>query len=138
MKSFNCKAALQSYRSVVIEWKQQVVAALNSIFPTELEANQFLFLKTSFSTAIAQAVSLENETEDDYSIQGLHENTDNLLRELDIICKNSLLRYTDLPITSRLYVEDIDSFAKVRDMNPSTVSHLLQSEGYLNYQEDFI
>jgi hypothetical protein len=39
---------------------------------------------------------------------------------------------------TRLYVEDIDSFCKVRDVDPAAVSHLLSDEGYLDRSEDFI
>jgi hypothetical protein len=38
-------------------------------------------------------------------------------------------------VKDRLYVEDIDSFKKVRDVNPAMVSHLLRS-GFLAISED--
>jgi hypothetical protein len=56
---------------------------------------------------------------------------DRLRRILD----TDLTRYTDLPIQDRLYVEDIDSFAKVRDVNPSIVAPFL-SNGFLDLSEN--
>jgi hypothetical protein len=60
-----------------------------------------------------------------------------LIRELDKIRQESLPRYTDLPIKDRLYVEDIDSFSRVRDVNPSIVAHFLQ-DGCLDMAEDTV
>lgn len=36
---------------------------------------------------------------------------------------------------ARLYIEDIDSFRKVKDVDPAMVSHLLTKQGYLNLYE---
>lgn len=44
-------------------------------------------------------------------------------------------RYTAPQVKDRLYVEDIDSFKKVRDVNPAMVSHLLR-DGFLAISED--
>jgi hypothetical protein len=55
--------------------------------------------------------------------------------KLERILKEDLGRYTDLPIGERLFVEDIDSFAKVRDVNPQLVQHLLRA-GRLASPED--
>jgi hypothetical protein len=60
-----------------------------------------------------------------------------LIKGLDSIRQTAIREYTDLPIKERLYVEDIDSFAKVRDINPSVVTGLLDN-GYLDYAEDVI
>jgi hypothetical protein len=46
--------------------------------------------------------------------------------------------YTDLPVTTRLYVEDMDSFAKMRAINPDIGLHLLQPSGYLDVSEDVV
>jgi hypothetical protein len=43
--------------------------------------------------------------------------------------------YSDLPIQERLFVEDIDSFARVRDVNPSMVSGCLEA-GRIELSED--
>jgi hypothetical protein len=58
-----------------------------------------------------------------------------LLRELDRIRQQGLAEYTDLPQTDRLYVEDVDSFKSVRDVNPAAVRHVLQ-DSRLELAED--
>ena len=47
-------------------------------------------------------------------------------------------KHTDPPIPARLYVDDIDSFAKVRHVDPAAVSHLLQPGGYLAVCEETV
>lgn len=42
---------------------------------------------------------------------------------------------SSLPPQARLYIEDIDSFAKVRAIDTTSISHLLD-EGYLDYLEE--
>jgi uncharacterized membrane protein len=54
---------------------------------------------------------------------------------IETIRQTSLAQYTDLPIQDRLYVEDIDSFQKVRDVNPAMVTHFLEN-GFLSLSED--
>jgi hypothetical protein len=130
-KTFNSAVDHQRYKDSVNEWGWRVNNILSSIFPTELEANQFLHPQSTFG-AVAAA------TDDDYKATSLRLRLDDLLRGLDDIRKNSLLRYTDLPMKTRLYIEDIDSFAKVRDVNPDMITHLLQPNGYLNISEDVV
>lgn len=48
-----------------------------------------------------------------------------------------LPRYTDMPIEAQLWVEDIDSFSKVRDVNPAAVASRLAA-GRLEVLEDEI
>jgi hypothetical protein len=57
------------------------------------------------------------------------------IERLRHILDSDLRHYTDLPIQDRLYVEDIDSFQKVRDVNPAMVRHLV-TNGYLASSED--
>jgi len=129
--AFNPATDHKRHEDIVNEWGREVTNTLNSIFPTELEANQFLHPPHTFGAIAA-------ETQDDYKSGSLHARFDDRLKGLDEIRRNSLIRYTDLPITTRLYIEDIDSFAKVRDVNPATISHLLQANGYLDIAEDSI
>jgi hypothetical protein len=58
--------------------------------------------------------------------EGLLEFIDRLQKLLG----TSLARYTDLPSRDRLFVEDIDSFSKVRDINPAMIASSLKN-GYL-------
>ncbi len=130
-ETFNAEIDHQRHTDAVNEWGRNVIAALNSIFPTELEANQFLHPPAQFG-----AISVR--TVDDIKAGNLRARVDNLLKGLDDIRKNGLLQYTDLPVTSRLYVEDIDSFAKVRDVNPDAVANLLKSGGFFDVSEETV
>jgi hypothetical protein len=107
-------------------WTDRVVAALAGIFPTMLEANLFLDPESRFG-----AVS------GDYKYQCAIRRSREFVRGLNRIRTQSLPEYTDLPLDSRLYVEDIDSFRKVRDVNPATVLDVLKN-GYLDQSEDSI
>lgn len=129
--AFNSTVDHKRYEDIVNEWGREVTNTLNSIFPTELEVNQFLHPPHAFG-------AIASETQDDYKAGSLRIRLDDLLKGLDEIRRNGLVRYTDLPITARLYIEDIDSFAKVRDVNPTVISHLLQRHGYLDIAEDNI
>jgi hypothetical protein len=120
----------QLYEDAVNEWGTKVVQALNSIFPTELEANSFLEPPPPPLGTITSGT--------DRRWHSLTRRLPEFIRALERVTGVNLTRYTDLPIRTRLYVEDIDSFRKVRDVNPATVSHLLSNEGYLDQPEDFI
>lgn len=120
----------QLYEDAVNEWGAKVVQALNSIFPSELEANSFLNPPPPPLGTITKGT--------DRRWHSLTRRLPEFIRALERIIEVNLTRYTDLPIRTRLYVEDIDSFRKVRDVNPATVSHLLSDEGYLDQPEDFI
>jgi hypothetical protein len=112
------------YEGYINAWATDVVAELQRIFPTELEANIFLNPEIPFG-----AVS------GDYLYQSMMSNFRHHLRGLERIRQNSLPQYTDLPITDRLYIEDIDTFQKVRDVNPAMITSLLDN-GYLKKSED--
>lgn len=129
--TFNATVDHQRYADAVDKWGRDVTAALNSIFPTELESNQFVHPSVKLGAIAA-------ETDDDYKAGSLRARVDNLLKGLDDIRKNSLLRYTDLPVGSRLYVEDIDVFAKVRDVNPEAVANLLKPGGFFDVSEETV
>lgn len=113
------------FDKIANEWGTDVVNTLNGIFPTELESNMFL----------------NPEVPVQYANQ-FHTTTDTLIhrlicyiRGLERIRATSLLQYSDLPLQARLYIEDIDSFQKVRDINPSMVLNKLLN-GFLDWSED--
>lgn len=106
------------------DWATAVVAELERIFPTELEKNQFLNPEIPFG-----AVS------GDYAYQSMLRRANYFIKGLQTIRHVSLKEYTDLPLTDRLYVEDIDSFQKVRDINPAMVADFLKN-GHLDWSED--
>jgi hypothetical protein len=107
-------------------WASKVVNALVRIFPTKLEMNLFLDPEVPFG-----AVS------GDYKYQSTLLRCRHFVRGLNKIRLQSLPEYTDLPLDVRLYVEDIDSFRKVRDVNPAAVVGAL-TDGYLDRSEDSI
>jgi hypothetical protein len=107
-------------------WEQKVVGALERIFPTQLEKNLFLDPEIPFGAVRG-----------DYNYQSAVLRCRHFVRGLNRIRLESLPEYTDLPLDVRLYVEDIDSFRKVRDINPATVIDLL-SDGYFDRSEDFV
>lgn len=117
------------YEQAVDEWGARVVYSLNGIFPTELEANSFLHPPKRFGTV---------SSDEDYRCACLQMRVRDVLQALDGIISGNLGRYTDLPLQARLYIEDIDSFRKARDVNPAAVSHLLGKGGYLGLSEETV
>jgi hypothetical protein len=107
-------------------WAEKVVEALGRIFPTQLEMHLFLDPEMPFG-----AVS------GDYNYQSTLKRCRYYVRGLNRLRLQSLPEYTDLPLDARLYVEDIDSFRKVRDVNPATVFDVLKN-GYLDRSEDSV
>lgn len=107
-------------------WADKVVESLGRIFPTQLEKHLFLDPEIPFGTVSG-----------DYKYQSALTRSGHYVRGLNNIRVRSLPEYTDLPLDARLYVEDIDSFRKVRDVNPATVKDAL-TDGYLDQYEDSI
>jgi hypothetical protein len=107
-------------------WADQVVEALGRIFPTQLETHLFLDPEIPFG-----AVS------GDYKYQSAMLRCRHYVRGLNRLRLQSLPEYTDLPLDARLYVEEIDSFRRVRDVNPATVLAVLKN-GYLDRSEDSV
>ena len=107
-------------------WISRVVQELNRIFPTPLEANLFLDPEIPFGTVNG-----------DYRYQSALSRSRHFVRSLNKIRLQSLPDYTDLPLGTRLYIEDIDSFRKARDINPGAVMDVLEN-GYLDRSEDSV
>ena len=99
---------------------------LNATFPTSLEVNYFV---TQQNGIVVSRVNIPPQC------GSLITQLPEYIQRLRHILDSDLRRYTDLPIQDRLYVEDIDSFQKVRDVNPAMVRHLL-TNGYLALSED--
>ena len=118
------------YLKVFEDWaNNHVIPALQEIVPTELERN--FFVTPQGSRPDMEFVGVDQQWANVKERLIIH------IQALQRILESNLSQYTDLPIQSRLYVEDIDSFSKVRDVNPATVSHLLK-DGYLNLAEDSV
>lgn len=127
--SFDPNTDNQRYFGLTDDWANGVISDLKAIFPTTLEANYFSDRQSS------TAVMYQNI---DQTFGRLYYSTlPNLIDRLSKILESDLARYTDLPIQERLFVEDIDSFRNVRDVNPAMVAHVL-TDGVLNRSEDEI
>ena len=115
---------LPRYEGQFSQWVNVVVVQLDRIFPTEMERNRFLNPQSPFG-----AVS------GDYRYQCMVRRIMDFIRGLDTIRQACLPEYTDLPIHDRLYIEDIDSFCKARDVNPAMVMEILEN-GFLRRSEE--
>ena len=124
--SFNASIDVSYFRRIFDDWNGRVTKACDDIFPLSLESSYFserrLFMNVSlpnvpleFSAFYYQEVPLRFER----------------LREVI----SAIQKYNDLHINDRLFVEDIDSFSKVRDVNPSLVDYLLK-DGFLSLSEN--
>lgn len=129
--SFDSETDNAHYRTAYEEWGNKVIKTLNSIFPTEMESNKFLY-DTTYQVKYVDPNKTDTKWLD--TKDKLLELTQNLRRIIEV----DLVRYTDLPIQTRLYIEDIDSFRKARDVNPAMVSPVLKKDGYLDLPEDTI
>lgn len=124
---FDGAVDMPRYRQMMHEWIARVQSALQAIFPATLELHSFSSRTSHISSSFAGI-------DQQFGIL-FYQDMPMYLDRLKNILDSDLRRYTDLPIKDRLYVEDIDSFARVRDVNPATVSQYL-SNGYLNSSED--
>ena len=125
---FDQQRDIPSYQAEVSSWITSVVGGLTQIFPSNLEANSF---------RNAPSKNITYCSGENLAFGSLRNRMLNLISALDQIVTVNLERYTDLPLRDRLYVEDIDSFRKARDVNPDMVSGFLKN-GYLNHLEDQI
>jgi hypothetical protein len=124
-KTFNEEDERRRHTEEINAWAQGVVKALDGIFPTEREQYVFHHPEGQFGMVAAPH----------YHWKCMALRLMELIRGLDKIRQEAIPQYTDLPIKDRLYVEDIDSFAKVRDVNPSMVAQFLD-EGFLHIGEN--
>ncbi len=116
------------YEELISQWMEEIIAKLTSIFPSELEVN--LFRNPDIPLGAVRGVTIA-----EYKYNSMLRKCGHYIRGLETIRKTSLQQYTDLPIQDRLYVEDIDSFQKVRDVNPALVFGLLKN-GFVRLSED--
>ena len=126
--SFDSDVDNQRYEGLINTWLNETVRELDSIFPTPMEINYF----TTQERRLAMSVIGVDKTWAD-----LTDLLPKYIKRLSDVLSSHLERYTDLPIEERLYIEDLDSFQKARDINPSVVAPYLD-EGYLNLAEDFV
>jgi len=129
---FDPEADYKRYEDLVNAWGYKVEAALEGIFPNKLEINNFL---RSQPKGLRHVTADKVET---VTTKRLGARLMDLIDNLEMIRTSSLPSYLDLPVNTRLYVEDIDSFARVRDVNPAQVKHLLDSYGKMTLGEEKI
>ena len=123
---FDVEEDMPRYNGMVSTWLFSAERALRSIFPTELEVNEFFHSAPSHSL-MSSGVNIHYGS----LINRMHDRLDSLTKMLN----SGIQRYTDLPIQERLFIEDIDSFAKARDVNPALVASMLLG-GFLQRSED--
>jgi len=125
---FDPQRDIPSFQAMVSSWIGEVADGLKRIFPTALEAN-------SFRNAPCRNITYTSG--ENVAFGSLRNRMQDLIGALHEIVTVNLDRYTDLPMRDRLYVEDIDSFRKARDVNPQMVAGFLE-DGYLPHLEDDI
>jgi hypothetical protein len=108
-------------------WNRDVSKELEIIFPTLLQCFYFNNPPEEGSALM----TLNGDSGWDNMVSFMLKKINALHRFLEIDIK----QYTDLPIGKRLYIEDIDSFKNVRDVNPSLVDSVLEN-GYFDKSED--
>jgi len=118
---------MEGFYSQVNKWFHLAQSALRAIFPTTLELNYFVDRAPGNSYYY---------TSTDRKFGHLYYDVvSSYIERLKTILEVDLPRYTDLPVQDRLFVEDIDSFQKVRDVNPAMVAGFLRN-GLLDRTED--
>jgi len=126
--TYNMETDNALYQEKLNNWYVNVVGALNSIFPTDLEKNTFDHPEENGLVGMGVNVNYDR----------IRRRTIAFTRGLQRIIEVNLSRYTDLPIQTRLFLEDIDSFKKAKDVNPAVVKPFLKDGYYLDLSEDAI
>jgi hypothetical protein len=116
--SFDAASDNARYEQRLNDWAQRTQAVLLEIFPSTIEVGALAHEPVGAEVTVAAG------TDQGWFRRLLRMRS--WARKLERILKEDLTRYTDLPIGERLFVEDIDSFSKVRDVNPQLVQHLLR------------
>ena len=123
------QAFLNRYNSNVStmrqEWENRVVEYLERTFPTKKESGQFLYtpgialVYTGMDTIVADTVNGTNKE----------------IQILESILDNLETYYQFEPESPRLFIQNIDSFSKVRSVNYEQVEPFLQ-DGFLDMPEE--
>lgn len=113
----------QSYK----DWSQRIVVYLNDTFPSKKESGQFLFLPANSSSY----------DDMDPKIQKTINTAASRIKVLELILDNLSNYYQFEPDEKRLFIQSIDSFARVRNFNSEQVQGFL-CNGFLNVSEQRI
>lgn len=111
--TFSEKDHVPEWRDQYVDWFHKCLAVLQEIFPTPIEAIQVKDARGSLSYQSGVNVKV-NAIINDIRVK---------LSALEKII-NSVNNYS-MEMTDELFIEDIDSFAKARDVNPRQVKRLV-------------
>jgi hypothetical protein len=127
-EGFSQDDLIRQHQEEINPWTEEVVTALRGIFPMERE--EILFHHPDSSTGVVFDPHYRWKCTAVWLME--------LVKGLDKIRQTAIPEYTDLPVKERLYINDIESFAKARDVNHAMYAHLLNRSGYLNMLESDI
>lgn len=116
----------QKQFDLVDEWTICAIEFIKSVFPTNFEVQ-------SFNNLINPGVTALSPISEHHALRSLLQHRINML---DQVVRSNLSRYDDLRIL-RIYIDEIDSFSKIREVKPEDVKGLLVN-GFLNQSEEFI
>jgi hypothetical protein len=125
--TFDREGDVARYREMVSEWRGQATDELLRVFPTDFEAQ---YVNAVFSVSAADYLDVDNEV-----AALVYGRILRFLDKLQRILDTHLPRYSDLPLRERLFIEDADSFSRVRDVNPAMVAEFLKA-GRIELAED--
>lgn len=126
--NWNQEEQIAKYRNLYLSWRTETGQILREIFPSDLEMNIFM------QPQLHEGGVIHSDFPHDIG-HIIFQKMPQLIERLHRILSIEINRYSDLPISQRIYVEDIDSFIRVRDVNPAMVSHFLK-EGRIELSED--
>ncbi len=111
------------------KWNQETANIITIVFPTNL---QWHYFNRPPVNRLESALQTNNG---DIGWDTLQNFIKNKIIALHRLLEIDIKLYTDFPIGKRLYVEDIDSFRNVRDINADVVKNYLDN-GYFDKSED--
>jgi hypothetical protein len=126
---FDSEADNANYLKLTNEWWRKVHDELLDIFPTQMEMLAMYHEPTGGPNIISAGT--------DQTWFNRFHRMRSFARKLERILKEDLPVYTDLPQGEQLFIEDIDSFRTVRDVNPQQISKYLKN-GRIEAAEDDI
>lgn len=123
---WSMEEGMQVHRRIIDSWYTKLVNEIADIFPTPRERHEIEH--PSFK-------GIKSILQEDFEWRKLRLNLLEKLEALRVVIDERLPKYTELPSSPRLYIEDIDSFQRARDVNPAMISGHLR-DGYFDMAED--
>jgi hypothetical protein len=116
---------VDDYIASASPWLNETARALDELFPTSFERRAFLSMPGPAALPVGENIRISS------FVGALRERA----RYLERLRVEVLPTYTDAPLSALIYVEQIDSFARVGDVNPREVVSLTP-DGFLDLNED--